>query len=350
MKFRRCCPSLDLPATPRKRRGAHPAFTLVELLVVIGIIALLISILLPALSSARKQAQKIKCAASLHDINNAVVMYVQDNNGWAPPAKLLGGSYNLYNGSFTATNACYWFNFLSKYETKTNVGFSATNSSQVTISQQSIFYSGCPAWQQYLYNGPASSNPLNVSTQPGYGMNAFPEFTPSYPPRGATLGEVSGAQAPSVSPNPPYCNDTSVVDYSTTYHWTPPESGMEGPNGATPYGKWYKFSQFTHPSDRALLGDCLFWLMEALPPLPPPNFAGQYYLGNQGTWASELDGGYETTFDFYRHGTYPKLIASDLFDRKGGKVGFNVLFCDGHVATMIDRQSAYQVVRMRYPF
>ncbi len=93
-----------------RRRG----FTLVELLVVIGIIALLIGILLPALNRARDQANTVQCKANLQQIGVAIMNYAVDYRGYLVPGRYDASTYpastavaELENWATTLVNGKY---------------------------------------------------------------------------------------------------------------------------------------------------------------------------------------------------------------------------------------------------
>src|SRR5947207_3383125 len=75
---------------PQNGLSRH-GFTLVELLVVIAIIAVLIGILLPALSRARFQATLTSCASNVRQLGTAMLLYANDNRGLLPRFDLTGG-------------------------------------------------------------------------------------------------------------------------------------------------------------------------------------------------------------------------------------------------------------------
>ncbi len=111
------------------KRCKAKAFTLIELLVVIGIIAVLISILLPVLARAREQATTLKCLANLRTCGQAFEMYADEHKGYLPyPLVTLFGEQT------------YWFTALDPYLS------SVANSSRSGVAGLRAFseYKQCP--------------------------------------------------------------------------------------------------------------------------------------------------------------------------------------------------------------
>ncbi len=314
-------------------QSRRSAFTLVELLVVIGIIALLISILLPALNSARKQAQAVKCLASLKEIGNAFQMYAIDSKGYYPPAQLRikdGIIYNLYGTEFPADgNGAYWYNFLNKYVSKEKIGNEDNGSTVDNVKTKSIFW-GCPSYDGYDNGG-------TNRVQTGYGMNGYPTFDTNYPRTTTTPNPLGGPPVVTTPEIPP------------PFEW----AWNQGPT-PTPDLRWSQTENRSvafikqrvwtkRGSARLLIADSRFWLSEASR-LTTTIIPAQT-LGNVNGDAGE------TAVDLWRHGKSggTTVLNSKLKNIMKGKFAFNILYADGHVATASEPSEAYKSIRMKFP-
>lgn len=114
---------MNLRSNPFRYAG----FTLVELLVVIGIIAVLIGILLPALNRARESANTLKCAANLRSIGQGITLYTSQYRGILPPSNFYKGfGYDPATGQIPTqptSGYVHWSSFL--YQRKDLAGTDA---------------------------------------------------------------------------------------------------------------------------------------------------------------------------------------------------------------------------------
>ena len=270
---------MHMPFSPRSRAG-HPrasrraGFTLVELLVVIGIIALLISILLPALGAAQRSGRSIKCLSALRQIGTAFNMYSISHKGYWPVAVHTAGvaAYPL-NPSEVEIR---WVDLLAPFITnQANLKYDEINK----VRQGSVLW-GCPEWAKSLENDDTSATD---KLRPGYGM----QYT------------VNG--------------DTSLLAY------------VNAPDTAAIKRRYVKQVEWTKPTDRGLIADSTTHIINT------PDT-----LDSTKTWYQPKQSlGETSTLDPYFKIDGSRHAPSGTTRKKEYSTPYiNMLYCDGHAATV----------------
>jgi len=199
------------------------AFTLVELLVVIGIIALLVGILLPTLSNARRSANDVKCASNIRQLCAALLNYASENKSKFPPNLNNGAMYPTPPASLPQASLWYDQDRIGRYLPKTVQYGSGSIGGNVFI---------CPndedAARSYSMNHWASSVcdqfALNVSTNGWvYNPNAGPNLASADRGTLFTSATKGGAQLILITERysangtvPPYAASATVGYQGTT--------------------------------------------------------------------------------------------------------------------------------------
>jgi prepilin-type N-terminal cleavage/methylation domain-containing protein/prepilin-type processing-associated H-X9-DG protein len=277
----------------RHRRPRRYAFTLVELLVVIGIIALLISILLPTLSAARRAGNNIKCQAALKEIGSAFRLYSMNNRGYYPAVR------NTTPLDASLQNR-RWSDLIAKYISSQGKNFT-TAADLATLRRNSVLW-GCPEWIKAVdYSNTPGFTADNVYI--GFGMQSYP-LADDWFINGSVLNLGS------------YITDATGKVLRKGYHkenvWTRKPS-----------------------ADRHLVADSQLDLIE----MGTQQFssAGIKFLPFDGPWANiAADLGRFAVDARHLSPRVPRRAAID------GK-SFNALFCDGHVTGVTVRE-AYNAV------
>jgi prepilin-type N-terminal cleavage/methylation domain-containing protein len=160
------------------------AFTLVEMLVVIAVLALLIALLLPSLIKARQQAVTVACTARLRQLEYATMMYVNENRGYLPPMAASQNSVGSMNRP--SIFPCGGESFLTQYIAKGRIN-GATGFMSTGIPSAKLY--ACPdmeasvdqslQWSVYSYRYNAvlgGQDPTQWGT--GFGFNSAHAYTP----------------------------------------------------------------------------------------------------------------------------------------------------------------------------
>lgn len=293
------------------RSSARNGFTLVELLVVIGIIAILISVLLPALSAARRQSATVKCLSNLKQIGNALALYAQDNKNFWPVTEHFATPTLPTGWTQTPARKDYWTFMLLRYMTPryANLDYQANATTGANSGRGLIDYKDtamfCPVSEEFQIVVPD----VTSRVQGGYGMQEEPLHTPSNPPPG-----------------------TSTNAY---YNSTTPPGGVRAriTAGALGSGHYYRNTDWGREgANRIVIADARSYAL-AVNVVDPANPV----IPEQGTAFGNV-GSEHNSADRYRHG-----------NRSKKQVQFNALFGDLHAESLKNINELYLGVRRKFP-
>jgi prepilin-type N-terminal cleavage/methylation domain-containing protein/prepilin-type processing-associated H-X9-DG protein len=276
------------------RRHRH-GFTLVELLVVIGIIAVLIGILLPGLNAARRQSRSVKCLSSLRSLGQAFLVYAQNNQGMYPFAR--HDQYS-YNGIQTR-----WADRLVPYVTSSTRDTSLQSAADYDMLRDNSVIFGCPEWSDKEKN----SGGQNYA-RTGYGMQLYP---------------WAGSKATS---------DLKTWNINT---FVPPSSGINGKTARSEV--WGK-----NGSDRLLLADgSQDYINVPRATRPDETPGGTFDPAVQSWWPFSTASSSVTDFwvDGARHAK-PGVSKDQTYRGKY----MNGLFADGHADTISVREAYHAIM------
>lgn len=159
-----------LCAMHARRRSSRSAFTLLELLVVIGIITILLAITIPVLAGARREGMTVSCGTRLRELGNALQMYANDYDG-----RLMPAAYWSFSTIGTGPVA-YWWGTNEAPVVDHEKGF-VWPYLQSHLDGNGVFECPEQPWGSYTPQGAAQS----VTSTYGYnGYYLSPEYTPGW--------------------------------------------------------------------------------------------------------------------------------------------------------------------------